>query len=217
MQYIAKDIEIEPLSQRYIDDVTRLYFHYILNVYNWSESYYKFKIYYFESMIDSKDNIIIIAKNRDRLIGFIGLIKNEKEIYVQILKKNVRSSLVAVLDLMKEEPIRYVKYVIDKIVYLFTKKSPTSRNLTIESDYNSDLSKRYYRLRPIIVIKEFQGTPVAQRLINRAEEKMKDKGEKKYFLQVSKTNKRAIKFYDKVGFKVIKQEGGFFLMEKLLA
>jgi ribosomal protein S18 acetylase RimI-like enzyme len=216
MEDKVQEIEIESLKRRYVDDITRLFFYYILNIEKWSRSYYEFKYYYFESMIDSKENFVIIAKDKDKIIGFIGLIINEKEIYIKIFKKNIISFLLAIFDLIKEEPIRYIKYVIDKTIYLLTKKSPTSRNLTIENELNSLSSKKYYRLRPIIVIKEFQGTHVAQNLIYGAEEKLKERGEQKYFLQVSELNKRAIKFYEKVGFKVIKQEGNFVLMEKVL-
>lgn len=81
--------------------------------------------------------------------------------------------------------------------------------------YDNDIKKEKAFLSMIAVLPEFAGKGYGKELIEKAIGRLKEKGFKFFELEVLKSNDKAIKFYEKFNFKIIKPVNDFkYLMLK---
>ncbi|WP_053991854.1 N-acetyltransferase [Mangrovimonas sp. TPBH4] len=80
---------------------------------------------------------------------------------------------------------------------------------------NQEDSKIAY-LSMLAVSSMARGQGIGSQLLDASIEKLKQKGFRGYRLEVLKSNDKAIRIYDKFGFKVIGEDGQMYKMEKTL-
>ena len=217
------DIVINFLSKNDVKKVTDLYFEYFYEdgpfqpVLSRANISGKLMEHYFESIGDSRNNFILTAKFHDELIGFISLIKNDRDIYLNLIKNHLLSLLFLLAYLLITKGPIIIKLLLNKINFIFNNGSKSIDKTLPETNTIPELSKEMYKIRPMLVITEFQGTSVAKDLIISAEKILKTRGEESYRLQVLESNKRAINFYNKVGFSMAKEQGNYFYMIKKIS
>lgn len=147
------------------------------------------KAYYKEFIGNS---LFLVYKEENTIKGFIlggqqANIKNSKD---RFLKNNFFKLIMATLI----KPDLYFQ-AFARLKERFIKKS-------IEENEKTTTDKIVYVILSIAVAKEFLGKGIAQALVNAFQERTGKVAEIQ--LYVKKSNKRAIRFYEKMGFSVLK-------------
>lgn len=79
--------------------------------------------------------------------------------------------------------------------------------------YFNDFETNTGFITNVSVIKEYQGNSIASKLLSNTINYAKENKFNKILLEVYKTNNKAIKLYEKYGFKMIKQSNDKIIME----
>ena len=139
----------------------------------------KFLIKLYEAMILSKNSFVVIAKKNNQIIGFISGSVNARKFYKYFLKKYFFQVLFVLL----------LKITNFKKIFETLKYSRENQNLP------------QAELLSAAVKKEYQGKGVAQKIFRMFVQEMQKQGIKKFKVVVGENLPRAVRFYEKVGFK----------------
>lgn len=163
----------------------------------------------YSSFLANKESICYVATIDNTTVGYVCFHKCPKKIYTTTLKNYPVAFCCNVLMLLLRFPVFFMNglHRVKKTLRL-----STSHNQTTISDFDS--WEESYELRPMVVRKDKQGTPVAEELISRGENILVKRGEKRYYLRVRKDNARAIAFYNKMGFIKLRDENIRIVMIK---
>jgi len=142
----------------------------------------KFLSKLYEAMILSQNSFVVVAKKNDEIIGFISGCINIKEFYKDFLKKYTFWAIIILLP--KFLNIKTIKKIVETLKY---------------SEKKEDLPKT--ELLVIAVEKEFHGQKIAIKMFDSFVNEMKNKKIKQFKVVVGEELKRAIGFYEKMGFK----------------
>jgi len=144
----------------------------------------KFLSKLYESTIVSPDAFTIVAKDNDKVIGFISGCTNVAKFYHDFLKNYFFQVFFILLPKMFRLSI--LKKIFETLKYpqqKEEKKLPGAELLTIA------------------VLKKYHGQGIAQKMFEQFVEEMKKREIKQFKVIVGKSLTRAIRFYEKVGFK----------------
>lgn len=182
-----------------MESVANLHLEYLISSYTKDRLFKKLLIYYYDTCREDRNNKLITGDINGNIVGYACLIISLKKLYLKMIGKYF---VVVPLNFLRL--IYSQKPVLRKIMYpnntIKTYFRRTNENRVQRTLINN------YELRPIVVIKEYQGTNVAKKLLLHAEDFLMNKGEKYYFLRVRKDNVRAINFYYKNRFNVIGED-----------
>lgn len=158
--------------------------------------------FYIEYMKKNPDLFIVGVENK-KIVGFcMGYICEYNDFFRLFVKHNlVRVGFRVLLLLFTGNKLMYVK-----IKKIFSKKEV----LTVV-DEKSDRVPLDERgdLLSLCVIDEYRGTGLAQKMIEKYEEILKKKECKICILSVASNNSRAIKFYEKNGYRIYRKANTF--------
>jgi len=203
---IIRDLEAEDLTV-----IAKLHIDHMPLTFPPCRPYFNLMKLIYSSFLYNKESICYVATIDNTTVGYVCFQKFSKKIYTTACKNYPVSFCCNVLILL----IRFPVFFLNGLPRVHrTLKLSRSNNQSTASD--SDSWEKNYELRPIVVRKDRQGTPVAERLISRGENTLVNKGEKKYFLRVKKDNTRAIAFYNKMGFTKLRDEDVRIVMVKNL-
>lgn len=206
--------KIRPIDYYQIKDVVTLHLNFLET--NFVNNIYSSKIFmhYYKSLINLKENIALYSIVEDTIVGYICFIKSLRNIYLKMIKDYNVLFAINYMAYMSTQPKIFYQDIINRLLNLG--KNIRQRKSMENHDVNIN-KKEVYELRPIVVAPIHRGSGLAHLLIERAEKDLLNKGEKRYFLRVYRTNQRAINFYTKVGLKIVGTEGPDVLrMEKAL-
>jgi ribosomal protein S18 acetylase RimI-like enzyme len=143
----------------------------------------KFLSKLYQAMISSKDSFVVVAKENNKVIGFVSGCINVKRFYKHFLKKYTLSALIILLP--KLFSFDTIKKILETLKY--SKKG------------KKDLPET--ELLVIAVKKEFHGQKIAVKMFDCFVVELKKRGIKTFRVVVGENLSRAIGFYEKVGFK----------------
>lgn len=143
----------------------------------------KFLYYFYEAMTDSPNAFLIIAKNNNSVIGFISGCTDLKKFYQEFVRKYILK--VSLILLKRILNLRVIKKIFEIMKY-----SKQNKENLPEAE-----------LLSIAVSKEFQGSGVAQKLLEKFFFEMKERGIKQVKVIIGENLPRAVRFYEKSGFK----------------
>lgn len=133
----------------------------------------------YEAMITSHQNaFMIVAKEKNQIIGFISGCVNIKKFYKYFIRKYFFQVLFVLLS-----KITNLKKILETLEY---------------SQENKNLPKA--ELLSVAIKKEYHGKGVAQKMFRRFVQEMQKRGIKKFKVVVGENLPRAIGFYEKMGF-----------------
>lgn len=143
----------------------------------------KFLSKVYEATIVSPNAFTVIAKDNDKVIGFISGCINVSKFYRDFYKKYVANTFLILVP--KIFRISVLKKIFETIRYprQKEKKLPEAELLTI------------------VVLKSFHGQGIAPKMFEKFLSEMRKRGVRRFKVVVGKKLKRAIGFYEKVGFK----------------
>lgn len=141
------------------------------------------KVFY-QAIVSSPYSFIIVAQENDKIIGFVAGCTNIKKFYGYFLKKYfwVASSIL----LSKIFKFSNLKKIIEVLLY----PHKESKNNIPDTE-----------LLSIAVIQEFHGQQIALKMFEKFVEEIKNKKINVFKVVVGEKLKRAIGFYEKMGFK----------------
>jgi hypothetical protein len=206
--------EIRPIGYNQIQDVVTLHLNFLETNFINNISSSNLLRYYYNSLINLKENIAHYSMVDDNIVGYICFVRSLRNIYLKMIKEyNVLFAINYVAN-MPTQPKIFYRDVINRLLTL----GKNIRQRTSIENHDLDKNKKeIYELRPIVVVPMHRGSGLAHLLIERAEQDLLNKGENRYFLRVYRTNQRAINFYRKVGLEIVATEGPDALrMEKAL-
>jgi len=134
----------------------------------------------YEATIKSPLAFVVVAKENNKIIGFISGCVNTKKFYKYFIRKYFFRVLFVLLS-----KITNFKKIFETLKY---------------SQENKNLPKA--ELLTIAVIKKYQGKGVAQELFKKFLQEMQKRKIKKFKVVVGEDLIRAIKFYEKLGLKL---------------
>jgi colanic acid biosynthesis glycosyl transferase WcaI len=196
-----KDANIKILIDKWEDigSIVNLHLEYLPSNYQKNKYFKQLLAYYYETCRDDRNNKLISADIDGKIVGYVCLINSLKKLYVKMIGKKLVDVSQNLLSLIYCEKNCFLEKIYFAVSGKYNYREANDKYHRI-----TDINK--YELRPIIVIKDYQGTTVAQKLLINAEDFLINRGEKYYFLRVYKDNGRAIKFYCKNGFNVIGED-----------
>lgn len=139
----------------------------------------KFLSKLYEAMILSKNSFVVVAKENNQIIGFISGCANTKKFCKYFIRKHFFQVLFVLLS-----KITNFKEILEILKY---------------SQENKNLPKA--ELSSVAIKKEYQGEGVAQKIFRRFVQEMQKRRIKKFKVAVGENLPRAIRFYQKAGFK----------------
>lgn len=163
----------------------------------------------YSSFLFDKEGFCGVATMDDAIVGYICFLKSPKKVYTTALRNHPAGFLGNVLLLFLRFPAYLIKGVPRVLGTLKLARSAGEPAASV-----SDSWKELYELRPMVVRKDKQGTPVAGQMMSWGEKMLRDRGEIKYFLKVRTDNPRAIAFYIKMGLTTAARENIRIIMVK---
>ena len=162
----------------------------------------------YSSFLNRKENFCFLANNDNGIVGYICLIKSLRGLYIAAFKNHPISLFYNIVILICKFPVLFLKGLPRRLRCFLPwsgkKLTPNFRKIN-------------YELRPIVVRADYQGSSVARTLMSYAEDILREKGEKEYFLEVRVNNIRAVNFYRKIGLKLVWFDGDIrYVMVKTL-
>jgi len=170
-------------------------------------------VLYYMSCRDNRDNSLITLDMNGAIIGYACLVNSLNKLYFRRYFKNPLYMTKNFAMLLYSQNGYIVTKTIERLFNEFCRFIISN----VRNYYRANQFYNYYELRPIVVKEGYQGRGVAKILLAQAEELLRERGEKKYFLRVHEKNLRAINFYNKSGFNLIGHEGELWIMEKILS
>jgi len=83
-----------------------------------------------------------------------------------------------------------------------------------DSNWHNLFNEKMGEIHELAIKQEYKGKGIGKKLMETAEEYLKSKGHEKFGLWVGENNKKAIKFYEKLGYKKRDKFGIWIRMEK---
>jgi len=140
---------------------------------------------FYSALIESKFSFCVVAKEDDRIVGFISGVFDLNKFYQYFLKNYFFQSVVLLYK--KIFNISYIKKILETLLYpVKEKKLPPEELLTMA------------------VLKQFQGQGIAGRMFSEFLGEMKKRNIKTFKVLVGEELKSAIAFYEKNGFTFLK-------------
>lgn len=193
---------------QHIESVVNLHTEYLPSNYPKNELFKKLLFLYYQTCRDDRHNKLVSAEIDGKMVGYVCLINSLNKLYLKMIGYNILFMVPILVNFIYYQKKYFLRKILNKI---FIKNNKYDNKKNQCKDLNN-----IYELRPIIVIKDYQGTTVAQKLLSKAEEFLVNKGEKYYFLRVYQNNVRALKFYNRNGFDIIRAEGEQLVLVKTL-
>jgi len=154
----------------------------------------KFLSLLYESMISSTNAFVVIAKNNNKIVGFISGADNTKKFGHYFYKKYfIKTFFILVPKLLQFSTL---KKILETARY--------SKKAEYESRNSDKIEKKELPSAELLVIavkKEFHGRKIAQKMFDFFVNEMKNRKIKQFKVVVGENLLRAIGFYKKMGFK----------------
>lgn len=144
----------------------------------------KFLSKLYKVMVISPNSFVVVAKENDRIVGFISGCTNVNKFYRDFLKKYFFHAFFILLP--KIFKLSILKKILETLKYLRQKeekKLPETELLTIA------------------ILKKFQGQDIIQKIFEKFISELKKRKIKQFKVVVGENLSRAIGFYEKMGFK----------------
>jgi len=148
----------------------------------------RFLCYFYEAVIDSSNAFLIIAQKDDSIIGFISGCSNLNKLYQEFVRKYSFKAFPVLLRRI------FNSIIIKKIFEIIKYSKQREKNLP-EAE-----------LLTIAVSKNFQGSGIAQKLLEKFISEMKRRGIWQFKVIVGEKLSRAVRFYEKSGFIFYSQD-----------
>ena len=140
---------------------------------------------FYSALIESKFSFCVVAKEDDRIVGFISGVFDLNKFYQYFLKNYFFQSVVLLYK--KIFNISYIKKILETLLYPVKEKNlPPAELLTMA------------------VLKQFQGQGIAGKMFFEFLGEMKKRDIKTFKVLVGEELKSAIAFYEKNGFTFLK-------------
>jgi len=161
---------------------------------------------YYHSYLND-ENIFEIVRKDNQIVGVNLVVKP----YNNIRENFIRSNKPLLIYSIVKGLITFKRPVWSKVFNLFKSVLVFSS----DASENADNCKPYFILS-IFVSEMFRGQGVAEMLLESCERQLKIMDEQEYKLTVRKENLSAIRFYDKMLFKIDRDKGKEIVMKKEL-
>ena len=202
---------IRPLKKEDLASVANLHMDYLTtNFYKCIFSLNLF-LYFYSSFLNSESDIALVSEIEGHIVGYICLVTSVRILYITSIKVNLFPLLLNYIGLFILQPHRIMQEFFGRTQGLLN----FGRSKSYLGQTNIIIDDNIKEMRPIVVRADYQGTLVAEALLDQAEERLKLQGENKYFLRTYRTNDRAINFFRKAGFINVGTDGeDKLIMEK---
>lgn len=192
MDQADSEIIIRFIESNDIPEVSLLHLNYLKTSFSKNNASLKLLNLYYLSLIKIGE-IALAAVSSGKIIGYVAFVTSIKKIYLYQLKNYLIKSLYYNIILSFLDPIVQFRNILLRIKQFFSFSNKANENIL-------DKFRGIPELRPIVVDYNHQGKGVAKLLILKAEELLRAKNVRQYFLRVEMENKRAVRFYEKMEF-----------------
>lgn len=143
----------------------------------------KFLYYFYKTMINSQNAFLIVAQQDNSVIGFVSGCLDLKKFYKELTKKHT----------FRVSPVLFKKFFnINSLKKIFESRKYTKQK-------EKDLPEA--ELLSIALAKSFQGSGMAQKLLDGFISEMRKRNINQFKVIVGEKLNQAIQFYEKTGFK----------------
>jgi ribosomal protein S18 acetylase RimI-like enzyme len=195
-----------------INQIAKLHSLYLNKNINDSDYKHNLMYHYYDTVLYHDDSICLVAVRQNELIGCILLRKSNHNDFFNAFIQYPIKFLHNIFKIAVFQN-KHILNILYKVILSTIKGLLPSNNSNVIS-YTD-----YYQINPIIVKEDYWGTNVATYLLLEAEKILITMKERKLYLYVNPDNKRAIKFYEKMNFKIVNDiiDNKMITMEKIIA
>ncbi|MFH1456496.1 MAG: GNAT family N-acetyltransferase [Patescibacteria group bacterium] len=184
---------IIPLTEEYIDRVVILHKKVLGHTLNSKIGSWFLKKLYYQTLNNKKNGFGFVYIENKQILGFISFCIDQKKLSRQIKQNISFYEKIKILTFLITHPNLLNKFI---------------KNILFENFLTTNFQKPYSTILTIGVHPNTQGKGIGKQLIIKCQEVLKNNNVNTLYVDTEITNKNAIKFYKKIGFKEIKEKLG---------